>query len=558
MEHFQSVDVLTEIIKFINEMEDYVNLAQINKYFYENLLLNNNHFTNNKINELCKKIELNLNNNLPKYLLNLQHLNLFENINDQILNFTNLKSLTITNLPANFTFPYLPNLEELVFYNSILSLDCLSNLKHLQSLQFENSYFPENCLQELINLTSIKINKWKIINDFSIRRLHHLQQLQYLEIKESCTTEFILLKKLINLKHLILFQTVNYIHYSFLKYLINLETLTIEGGNRLEGDDLRNLKKLKKLKLTGPCNFDNNCFYEMTNLEELNCSLSSITDFNILKNLKIVKLRTPNVLEMNLQKVMNLVNIINLDIYWADRSFSGKCFVNCFSLKKLYISCCDNVKEEYLNSLNNLVELQLSCDMVTGMCFKYLNNLKKLILFGCKNLKEEYFVYLQKLKNLKIENCNEWFTGECLLHLRNLNNLEIPSANVLDTHLLNLLNLKKLNIHSCFQIKGDCLLNLNNLIELDISSTNIKDQHLKNLKKLKVLHAIKCNELSGEFLKQLKRLKIFNFEESFDGYGCNINPESSLKHIRALVENGKTLSDISNKKYEESSLSLFD
>ncbi|KAL9653179.1 hypothetical protein ABK040_009486 [Willaertia magna] len=162
------------------------------------------------------------------------------------------------------------------------------------------------------------------------------------------------------------------------------------------------------------------------------------------------------------------------------------------------------------------------------------------------------------LKELIISNCNEWFTGECLLHFNNLKNLDIKYSNVQDIYLNNLFQLKRLNIKNCININGECLLSLKNLTELDISSTSIKDEYLQNLKKLKVLHAIECNDLNGNCLLQLKRLKTIYFEHSFSSYGCDISFNLSVKEIRNLIERGKTLSDISNKKYEESSFSIFD
>ncbi|KAL9653180.1 hypothetical protein ABK040_009487 [Willaertia magna] len=140
-----------------------------------------------------------------------------------------------------------------------------------------------------MNLTKLIINKWKN-NEFSTICLQNLQQLQHLEMIDTNKLRFKEFKNLINLKHLTIIKSYVDSFYSFLGDFINLETLKIDGLHFEEGC-FTNIKKLKKLKLIGT-SIDNNCFYKMTNLEELHCSLNLITDLNILKYLKKLKLHS--------------------------------------------------------------------------------------------------------------------------------------------------------------------------------------------------------------------------------------------------------------------------
>ncbi|KAL9652884.1 hypothetical protein ABK040_010916 [Willaertia magna] len=391
-----SVDVLYEISNFIFNLRDYYNLALTNKYFYNNMLLQNENKSFLKILDgIFKNKKIKLNNNLPNFLFNLENLNIY----DQILQ-------------------NLPKLEILSVNYCIFKINSFSHLKHLKSLNINQGRIPEGCLNDLINLNKLKITKLlqfkgeylknlkqlkelncNYISSLEENSINELQNLTKLKLNGCNNISGNLLQNLKNLKVLKIidcYKMENDLHNissliylkkltiklsntnsSFVKNLHNLEYLKIKG-NDLKDEDFYNFKNLKYLSVEGFGSIDN-CFNHLNKLEKFKCDLKLIKNLNSIKH-----------------------------------------------IKKLYIlSMPNNITDKDLKQFTNNI-IQLYCySNITGECFSYLNNLENLIIMRNENITDSHLEInnLTNLKKLHFEKCPNIITGQFLLKMRKLKKL---------------------------------------------------------------------------------------------------------------------------------------
>ncbi|KAL9648517.1 hypothetical protein ABK040_012631 [Willaertia magna] len=332
MERFISQEIIYEIASFIEYIKDYISLSQVNKYFYNSLLIEENNTFHNTFNNFFKKHYFYLadkNYMLPNYLFKLKYID-FNNVikSDLLDKFINLKNLNISKVSKdiNFIFPKLELLEELIINESTLPSNSLQNLNQLKVLKLINCDNNEKLnLEFLINLKELTVIK-SIISSQSLK---YLQQLEYLNINNAENNNNLIndadLGKLKNLK--VLF--INGMNtFNFLKRLTNLETFN-------------NLQQLKYLYIDDFF-IQSNDFKQLPNLEEASCNLSDLDNLNYLKNIKKLRIKKlsirrvfrdedlielPNIVELNLQ--------FNKDV--TEIEYKGT-----------------NIKEEYLQKLKGL------------------------------------------------------------------------------------------------------------------------------------------------------------------------------------------------------------
>ncbi|KAL9649544.1 hypothetical protein ABK040_003222 [Willaertia magna] len=515
MEHFLSADILSIISEYLNDVKDYLNLLQINKFVYYNILGND---SNNKIilnSELFQNKKIILSKNIPKYLFNIERLNLYKKGNDfnLLYKFKYIKSLKIKKLKDLIN---IPNLEELYIKNSILQPITLSNLKKLKILNLNNCDLNDNCLKELKNLTKLSLNYCKTITGECLQNFSNLTTLKtFYSVTDQNFYKFI--GNLKNLQKLRLFEN-NTENINFLKELICLKKLIIDV-TEFEEKYLFNLQNLQNLIIFGKGSLDN-CFNYLTKLKELYCDFHNIVNFNKIKNIKNLKIRNFRE-DISEEKLQNFTNIIEFNAYYMNH-FTGIYLNNNLNLTTLHIPSC-KVKDEYLINLINLKDLNLSnCKQITGKCLQNMKFLEELNI-SVTVIEDKYLKNLIQLKQLKLTGC-QYITGDCLQYLINLEILYIWNTNIKDEHLLNLLNLKEIVISNCKNITGKCLLNLNNLKILDCEEINIKDEYLFNLNKLRELNISNCKVITGECLLHLKHLKVLkiNYTNIKEEYLTNL------------------------------------
>ncbi|KAL9656416.1 hypothetical protein ABK040_005181 [Willaertia magna] len=393
------IEIVYEILLYLDETIDFISFSQINKYFYENLLI----VDNIALNEIFKNNDIYLLDNLPHYLFKLPYLFVQENDNNNfnlLLKFYNLKKLIITGITDEqyFIFPKLEKLEELEIFFCDLSKNVFTNLHNLKKLEIDNSCSlldDDLNFNNLINLKKLTFSCNKLIGD-SLQNLMNLESLTIVNVKN-----INVLNSLINLKEL----TIGDIdECSFLQKLTNLEKLNIKSES-LKDKDLIHLKKLKFLQFDTAIN--GYCLTQLPNLEEVTCSLENVENLNTLKAIKRLRLlnlswKTSKTFTDN--DLKQLPNIVELTLRW-NKTISEGALKELVNLEKLNISYNNNFKDKDLINLKKLKYLNISnCENINGKCLQYFTELKEIDITGT-NIKQEY---LQKLKDknpsIKIRN----------------------------------------------------------------------------------------------------------------------------------------------------------
>ncbi|KAL9651092.1 hypothetical protein ABK040_002809 [Willaertia magna] len=414
MEHFLSSDILSKIASYLGDVEDYLNLFQINKYVYENIL-NNKDFI---LDSIFKNRSIPLTEKLPNYLFKLKYLN----IDNKQLN---------NNLQLLSKFKNVKKKKELVISHSTLQKETLINLKQLKYLHFLHCKLNDDCLNYLNNLEELKFRNCKEITGECLQNFKKLSTLQVHRENKNNFVNYI--EDLINLKYLLIHCLGSLNNPNFMKNIINLEYLSID----LEYVPNKNIKYLENIKY-----------------------LNNLKTFNVYGDGEFSSLGEYE------RYFSNLTNLTELRVNYI-YDFSGICLLNLINLEKLNISSTE-VIDEYLLNLNKLKELNISnCRNIKGNCLKNMNCLTTLhiesrnninyeSLLGLTNLKtlncahnsditdEYYLMNLKKLTTLNVSNC-ENITGKCFVSLTNVTELRITdSKNIDKEYLKNLVNIRDL------------------------------------------------------------------------------------------------------------------
>ncbi|KAL9646852.1 hypothetical protein ABK040_013712 [Willaertia magna] len=396
---FISVDILYEIVKYFKNIKDYINLAQINKYCYNVLLLTTHEMFTNLFNTIMENNFLILENNLPDYLFSKLE-NLTINFTEDHLNklnlFTNLKHLKISHKQSSIdNDSVVQNISKYnLFHNNILLKE------HLQSLNICGSIFRDEDIQDFINLTKLNITNVKLFKrldingDLKDEDFYNLKNLKYLSLYSINTLNgncFTYLNKLVELK-------CELKNIKELKYLQNIKQLTIlKIANETTDKDLQNLTNIVNLNLEEFGQVTLNCLLTLENLKILNlCDFYSIEDkyFRNLKNLTSLFLQNSTIIEENLFRYLQ-------------------------NLKQLYLNKL-NINDKYLLPLKKLEVLSIyDCKNITGECLLNFIELKELYL-NRTNIKEEYLQNLINTEVLNIVNCPNLIIGKFLLNMKSL------------------------------------------------------------------------------------------------------------------------------------------
>ncbi|KAL9643370.1 hypothetical protein ABK040_001382 [Willaertia magna] len=468
MEHFLSIDILINIGEYLNNVEDYIHLFQINKFVYKNILNNFNAVLRNEI--FKKDVIIYLNKRLPNYLFQLQYLNIIlgNEINFTFFDkFKYLKYLEIQSLPENFIFPNLQLLEELIIKKSNLQKFTLINLQQqLTSLDLQNCFVKDEDISYFINLKK-------------------LNALQCDELTGECLQNF-----------------------------TNLVDLSIELKD-INEIDFYNLKQLKKLQIKGNILYEN-CFTDLVNLTELD--VTNCNNFNGKCLLNLINLEKLNVYGTIVKDeyLKNLINLKEVDLSYCNK-ITGECLLSFINLE--YLTLKKNLSlrdDEYFKNLNNLKTLNISdCHDLKGKFLQYLTKLQK-FYFESLSISEEYLKMLTNLNYLSFSQYLDNIVGEFFLNLTNLKTLCIKTTfinNVKDEHLINLKQLNTLNLFYCESVVGTCFLNLENLTTLNLFySSNVVDNYFQNLIHLQKLKLYYCENITGKCFNYLTNLKDLSLE----------------------------------------------
>ncbi|KAL9657773.1 hypothetical protein ABK040_013604 [Willaertia magna] len=501
IDHFFNEEILSEIINYFNDLEDYLNLAHINNYFYELLLLKDNYLFN-QFTELLFKKQLTLSDNLPNYIFKLKNLNLSSTNKDFDLleKFTNLKYLKCYEIPEQY----------------------LIKLINLQKLSIVGKTLNENSLFKLKNLTSLNIDYNNVVKDEWIKYLTNLTELTLYFCKNNISGNC--LSNLINLRKLHINIYLMNLTDDHLLNLNNLTDLNLNGCNVLNGNFFKTFKQLKVLQLNNCSRLLDNDLNYVNNLEILkinNCPKISCQFLQNLNNLQQLNIEiTDNNVDCINKYLKYLTNVNYLNIISVkSKEFTTDCIKTLINLRYLKINfLVDNklgIKDEDFNNLINLRELLLTTYFGNNLELKgsFCKYLIKLEIFYTKIILENnFYKYLTNVKKLFLIG-NDYvvkeITDECIVYLKILRKLSIIGLkiNIKEDHLQQLYNLQTITIDNSELLGNYSLFKLTpNLTWLSAIETNISDKDLTNLKELKSLHISKCDFVIGESFSHLNKL----------------------------------------------------
>ena len=296
--------------------------------------------------------------------------------------------------------------------------------------------------------------------------------------------------------------------------LINLETITISGGNVYDFSPLLKLKNLKNLIIDAEeAVFCSGGFFpgisQVTPKDSLSENITCLDgSFSLLTNLETVKIS--NTILKDISPVEQLVNLISLTTYYNDIELLPK---NIGNLQRL---------EEFIFSFNNVKD-------ITPV--KSLKNLKKL-MFDYNDVED--ISPIKDLINLNILYCNS-------------NRISDISP---ITSLINLIYLG-LNQNQIEEIPKE-ITNLKKLKDLDLSLNNIS-----NLPELKGLDSVEVILLTNNFLNEETIMKLGELENlkflrlSYNKF-TKIPVMRNLKSLTTLYMSSNTITDLAGFADNES------
>lgn len=222
--------------------------------------------------------------------------------------------------------------------------------------------------------------------------------------------------------------------------------------------------------------------------------LSNLTFFPCLVGLKM------NTCYLSNEKcsfLNSLNNLVYLDLYWNNISDDG-----CVSISKLKslkvlsigLNPISDAGAESLSVLKNLESLNLSWTKITDEAGNFMHKFENLKSLSCRENKVG-LKFLQSLKNLSLHSLDFYVEEEL-------------TANELDS--ISRLPLTYLSLNECEMDKDELpvLCRLNKLTELSLMNCDLEEDDLDFLTKMNSLKCVrlKGNELSESFIKRKRKV----------------------------------------------------
>ncbi|MDU5224515.1 MAG: cell wall-binding repeat-containing protein, partial [Finegoldia magna] len=371
----------------------------------------------------------------------------------------------------------------------------------------------------------------------------------------------------------------------------NLETLTISGNpddSSKSFDDLtplKDLKKLKLLRLSHNAIKDLTPLKDLTALEKLYISHNQIEDVSILNNLKNLKSLDISVNKVNNISVLkDLTNVENLDIrnneisdISVTKNYKNLNWLMANNNKVKDISSLqNNTKLNYLNLENNQIEdvspiadlsklqtLNLNNNKITKIDASKLTDLTELYVAqnGLESI--DSISKLMKLNDVNLSG-NKLTSVEALKDLTELGMLDLSKNQIKDiAPLKNLAKLYNLDVHSNPIKDISVAKDLKQLGDINVSETQITDltplkaESIYSLEADKLSTTVSDVKLKGnivEFDNPFKLIdKVFTKFKEIKSDNPKVKAEVTEDNkIKLTLEDGMKLKDIEGLKLEYS------
>ena len=183
------------------------------------------------------------------------------------------------------------------------------------------------------------------------------------------------------------------------KYPVGLRTRTITKLHLINQQYYHNVRSL---------DMNNNnkmltiIFANLSNLIQLECSKTNITDDAFTDLLNLTKLNCWRYKKITSKTFNHLVNLIELDCRYCE-NITDDAFTELLNLTKLYCGYCKKITGKTFNNLVNLTELNCcNCKNITDDAVTELLNLTKLNCGYCDKITDKTFNHIAA--NLKYKN----------------------------------------------------------------------------------------------------------------------------------------------------------
>ena len=363
----------------------------------------------------------------------------------------------------------------------------------------------------------------------------------------------------------------------------NLETLTISGDpedSSKSFEDLTPLKDLKKLKLL---RLSHNAIKDVTPLKDLPLleklyishnqiedvspfnNLTSLTQLDFAKNKvedmssikDLTKLDTLDIIGNKIEDISVLKNFPELKMFNASDNKIKDISVlkNNSKLELLYLNKNEIENVDVINNLTKLLDLGLSDNKITDFDFSKLENLKELQLSNNSIKDIASLPKLSKLEQLRFEN-NKVTSLEALKDLKELQMLNASENQIEDlAPIKNLAKLYNLDVHSNPIKEISVAKDLKQLGDINVSETQITDltplkaESIYSLEANKLSTTVSDVKLNGnivEFDNPFKLIdKVFTKFKEIKSDNPKVKAEVNEDNkIKLTLEDGMTLKDI--------------
>jgi hypothetical protein len=313
---------------------------------------------------------------------------------EPLLNLTKCKTMNLRfykKPPADMCgLKHVEHLTLTGYRRDVMEFKYLSSIKYLDVDDYSGP-INDKTIKHLSTLETLILPRRTSITNDGLQHLTLLRKLIIIDNEDITDSVF---KWLPNLIHVNVAGCTQ-IYETGLKWLKQVEYLNVYDCPDITGDEIINLRTLKRLTLGHQVKCRRFDLSKLTNLESLvawECNGMDGCDFSTAINLRelIMTLAPPANVALH-----TCCNIMKVDISGGVITDDG--LIHLAKCKEIYLGPITDVTDAGIQHLQGVVDLHLSCcQKMDGSSLCRLPKLKRLRLFNCRNIEQKYLIDLRK------------------------------------------------------------------------------------------------------------------------------------------------------------------